>query len=92
MNRTGYKHGVDREGNPLEPLPSPEDILAAMPEGEWIRAQQIAMRLRIAGSRRLSVRSSKGNWSGGMKAGVRLTHRLSAMYRRGLVDRRYDAT
>lgn len=83
-------HGVDRNGEPLAPLPSREEILEAMPVGEWMRAQQIAGRLGVSGSRRLGVRASKGNWSGGMKAGVRLTHRLSAMHRAGLVQRRYD--
>lgn len=90
MTERDYKHGRNREGEPLAPLPEPEAILEAMPEGEWIRAQQIAMRLGVEGSQRLGVRASKGNWSGGMKAGVRLTHRLSAMHRRGLVDRRLD--
>lgn len=82
--------GVDRHGDPLAPLPEPDTILAAMPDGRWERAEQIARRLGVVGSRRLGVRASKGNWSGGMKGGVRLTHRLSAMHRQGLVERRLD--
>jgi hypothetical protein len=90
LSRSGYTHGVDRGGEPLEPLPSREEILRTMPENTWMRAQQIAYRLDVQGSRRLGTKASKGNWSGAMKAGVRLTHRLTAMYRQGLVDRRYD--
>lgn len=91
IDRAGREHGVDRQGQALAPLPPAETILAAFDAGEWLRAEEVARRLSVVGSRRLGVRASKGNWSGGMKAGVRLVHRLLALHREGKLAARRDA-
>jgi hypothetical protein len=91
VSRSSEQHGVSRSGEPLAPLPSQEQILGALHGFHGLaRAEQVARALGVVGSRRLGTKSSKGNWSGGMKAGVRLAPRLMAMHRAGLVVADYD--
>lgn len=78
----------------LPPLPSTEEILAALVEAEQerryefgISANRLAYRLGVQGARRLGRGAVKGSWSGYMSASLRLSPKLASLCRAGLVER-----
>lgn len=64
--------------------------------GYGVTAGDVAYHLRVPGARRLGRGAVKGSWTGTMSGALRVSPRLSALTRRGLLDRftgtRHDGT
>lgn len=85
----------------LAPLPDEDAIVATVRELQerpfGATANTVARRLGVQSARRHGNGAVKGSWSGQMSAGLRLSPRLRAMVRRGLLrewqgDGRYEYT
>ena len=86
----------------LPPLPSHEEILAALKEleteeflrpryrGPGISAQRIAWKCGVQGARRAGRGAVKYSWTGTMAPALRIGPRLEAMARKGLISWFYD--
>jgi hypothetical protein len=90
----------------LSPLPTDEEIVAAVKSlsddkramtarsGYWrdtaATANEIARRAGVQAARRLGNGAMKGSWSGTMSPSLRISPRLRAMARRGLLVEHYD--
>lgn len=82
----------------LSELPRDDEVLAAVDhlvENDrrhryGASANAIAGKLGVQGARRLGNGAMKGSWSGTMSASLRISPRLRALVKRGLLDTHYN--